>query len=100
MSVEHDGAADDGPVTVKSAAPELVSKDDRLGCVPAALEIIEEAPEQRLDAEHGKEVLRHGHAGEAFRLASPRETDVTRSIEWKHTGNACPRTALRSEREQ
>src|SRR6185436_4019116 len=99
MPVEDDRAADDGRVTGESPPPELVAKDHRLRSVPAALGVVEEASGQRLDAEHGKEVLGHGHAGEAFRLAPSRETHIARSVEGEHTGNAAPRAALCAQRE-
>src|SRR5919198_3027009 len=71
MPVEYEGAADDGAVTRKAAPPELVAEDHCLGSVPAALGVVEEAPDQRLDTEHRKEILRYGHAGQPLRLAAP-----------------------------
>ena len=100
MPVEHDGAADDGEVTREAAPPELVAEDYGFGSVPAALWVVEEAPDYRLYAKHGKEILRYGDAGKAFRLAAPRETDIARSVEREHAGNTGPRAALPAEREQ
>ena len=90
LFVQRDRPAQHVRVAAKSALPEAVSENGRLGAVGRVLFPGEVASQRRLDAEQWKEIRRHCAGHDSFRRSGPCEGHVAATV----GGDARQRLAL------